>query len=104
MTRLVITESALADLDEIWLYIAQNSYPEYADAFIDKLFTSFKLVQNNPDIGAKRDDIGKEVRLFPVEKINIIYWLKDSNLEVLRVHHSALDSNILIYQHQGIPR
>ena len=95
MTRLVITETALADLDEIWLYIAQDSYPEYADAIIDKLFASFKLVQKNPNMGAKRDDIGKGVRLFPVEKINVIYWLRGSSLEVLRVHHSALDSNTL---------
>jgi plasmid stabilization system protein ParE len=95
MTRLVITETALADLDEIWLYIAQDSYPQYADAIHDKLFASFRLLQKNPNMGAKRDDIGKSVRFFPVEKINIIYWLKDSSLEVLRVHHSALDSNIL---------
>ena len=97
MTRLVITESALADLDEIWLYIAQTSYPQYADAVNDKLFASFKIVQNNPGIGAKRDDIGTGVRLFLVEKINIIYWLRGSRLEVLRVHHSALDSNLLNY-------
>ena len=98
MARLLITESALADLDEIWLYIAQDSYPQYADAITDKLFASFKFVQKNPNIGAKRDDIGKGVRLFPVEKINIICWLKGSSLEVLRVHHSALDSNILNFQ------
>ncbi len=95
MTRLVITETALADLDEIWLYIAQDSYPQYADAINDKLFASFKLMQKNPNMGAKRDDIGKGIRLFPVEKINVIYWLKGSRLEVLRVHHSALNSNNL---------
>jgi len=78
-------------------YIAQDSYPQYADAINDKLFASFKLVQKNPNMGAKRDDIGKGIRLFPVEKINVIYWLKDSNLEILRVHHSTLDSNILNY-------
>ena len=97
MTRLVITETALADLDDIWLYIAQDSYPEYADAINDKLFASFKLVQKNPNMGTKRDDIGKDIRLFPVGKINVIYWLKGSGLEVLRVHHSALNSNILSY-------
>jgi len=97
MMRLVITESALADLDGIWLYIAQTSYPQYADAVNDKFFSSFKIVQNNPGMGAKRDDIGTGVRLFPVEKINIIYWLRGSRLEVLRVHHSALDSNLLNY-------
>ena len=97
MTRLVITETALADLDEIWLYIAQDSYPQYADAIHDKLFASFRLLQKNPNMGVTRDEIGKGVWFFPVEKINIIYWLKGSNLEILRVHHSALDSNILNY-------
>ena len=95
MTRLVITETALADLDDIWLYIAQDSYPEYADAINDKLFAFFKLVQKNPNMGVKRDDIGKDIRLFPVGKINVIYWLKGSSLEFFRVHHSALDFNIL---------
>ena len=95
MTRLVITESALADLNEIWLYIAQANYPKYAEAVNDKLFASFRMAQNNPGMGTKRDDTAKGVRLFPVEKINIIYWLRGFRLEVLRVHHSALDSNLL---------
>lgn len=97
MIRLVITEKALLDLDEIWLYIAQTSYPEYADSTIDKLFTSFEIMQENPNMGARREDIGAGIRLFPIEKINIIYWLKNSCLEVLRVHHSALGSGRLSY-------
>lgn len=97
MTKLVISETAVNDLDEIWLHIAQESYIQYADAIIDKLFIAFKAMQKNPRMGVRRDDIGTEIRLFPVEKINIIYRLKNSCLEILRVHHSALDCDILSF-------
>ena len=92
MIELVITHTAENDLIELWAHVAQESYPEYADNLIDKLVFHFQLLVSQPEMGVLRENLGEGVRLFPVDKINIIYWLKGSTLEVLRVHNSALDS------------
>lgn len=91
MIKLVITERADQDLEDIWLYVATTSYPEYADAVLDQLVVAFELLSSNPSMGAMREELGGGVRLYPLDKINIIYWLKGKKLEVLRVYHSARD-------------
>ena len=95
MISLVITEPAENDLLDLWFYVATDSYPTYADTLLDKLYAHFKLLALNSDMGVERDEIGEGIRLFLVENINIIYRLKDEVLLILRVHHSAQDSNAL---------
>ncbi len=80
---------------ELWFHIATESYPEYAGSLLDRLYAHFELLRLNPGMGSHREGIGGDVCLFPVEKINVIYRLDGEDLIILRVHHSALDSNTL---------
>lgn len=96
MIKLAITEPVEMDIETIWFHILTQSYLEYADAFIDKLYRQFELLAHNPDMGVKRIEIGEEARLYPVDKINIIYRVQSAELQILRVHHSALDPNALV--------
>ena len=43
MSRYRLTEQARQDLDEIWLYIAEDN-PTAADHFLDTLYEKFVLV------------------------------------------------------------
>lgn len=95
MIELFITAPAKNDLVDIWSYITIEGHPEHADAILDRLYSQFELIVLNPGMGASRKKIGENVRLYPVDRIKVIYWLKDSRLEILRVQHSALDSNRL---------
>lgn len=75
--------------------IATESYPKYADEFVEKLFLQFELLSHNPELGVKRPEIGHGIRLYPVDSVNIIYRIMAQELQLLRVHHGALNSNQL---------
>lgn len=47
MTQLHISNLAKSDLDEVWLYIAQDS-PDIATAFISRIYDKCVLLANAP--------------------------------------------------------
>lgn len=95
MLTLEITDRAEADIEEIYLYIALESYQSYAESFLSKAFKTFDLLCNNPNMGTERTRSGEGVRFYPMDKVNIFYRVVNKRLQILRVHHSALDSNRL---------
>lgn len=95
MLTLEITDQAEADIEEIYLYIALESYQSYAESFINKVFKTFGLLCNNPQMGTEKTRAGEGVRFYPMDKVNIFYRVVNKRLQILRVHHGALDSNKL---------
>lgn len=92
MLALQLTESAQEDIRNIASYIATESYEKYAIDFGHKIKKTFELLCHSPNIGAARERSGEGVKLHAMGKINIIYRVSNQNLQVLRVHHSKLDS------------
>jgi plasmid stabilization system protein ParE len=66
--------SALAeqDLEEIWLYVAEDAGPTTADRQIDAIVDRFDLLIEQPAIGRSRPEFGAGVRSFVVESY-VIY-------------------------------
>ena len=89
--EVVITAEAEADLVDIWWYTATHSYSEYADKLLEHLDVQFSLLATSPEMGAVREELGDGIRLFPVEKINILYKLDKNILYIVRAYHSAQD-------------
>ena len=50
MNKLLISPAALREMDEIWMYIADDS-PTAADQFLDKIMTPLDLLARNPGVG-----------------------------------------------------
>ena len=71
MLTLEITDRAEADIEEIYLYTALESYQSYAESFINKVFKTFDLLCNNPQMGTERTRSGEGVRFYPMDKVNI---------------------------------
>ena len=95
MLTLEITDRAEADIEEIYLYTALESYQSYAESFASKAFKTFDLLCHNPQMGTDRTRSGEGVRFYPMDKVNIYYRVVSNKLQILRVHHSALDSDKL---------
>lgn len=91
MTRLVITEPAKNDLRDIWIYMAENSYVEYADGQLDGLLAGCELLCLQPEMGTERTDITEGLRFFPVGRFNIYYRLQENTLFVLHVIAAVRD-------------
>jgi toxin ParE1/3/4 len=65
MKRVKIAASAQSDLDEIWLFIA-NDNRRAADRFHDLLHSKFVALAKQPLMGRARDDLRPGIRSFPV--------------------------------------
>jgi toxin ParE1/3/4 len=57
MRRTRLSAKARADLDEIWLYVAERDGPDAADRLIDRLTATFPLLAAYPAMGKSRDDL-----------------------------------------------
>ncbi len=95
MSRKVkVSLPAKNDLDEIWLFIAQDNL-DAADRFVDFLTDKFPLLASSPQMGRRRDDLSPGLRGFPVKNYVILYRILKNRIEVARVVHGARDLKAL---------
>lgn len=84
--------SALAeqDLEDIWLYVAEDASPTTADRLIDVIVDRFHLLAEQPAIGHLRPEFRAGVRSFVVESY-VIYYRHDGDVVIARVLHGRRD-------------
>jgi toxin ParE1/3/4 len=80
---------AVDDLDEIWLYVAQESGNiDIANRLIDTITERFLLLASFPYMGRSREeDFGPGYRSFPVLDYVILYYIEHGDALILRVVH-----------------
>ena len=88
MPKLKLTPAAEQDLQEIWLYIAQDN-PRAADKLLDRIEAQCELLANHPHLGPGRDDIAKGLRYHPMANYLILYRVIPQGVEIVRVAHGA---------------
>ena len=97
MPRLVLTESAQADLLEAWLYIAEDSLSA-ADGVLEAIERDAGVLLDQPLIGRARPELGQQVRSWPTSTPYILYYVSDeSDIAVLRVLHHARDVRLAAF-------
>lgn len=84
MVKIRLSRKAKADLDDIWLYIAQDNIVT-ADRFVELLVSKFPMLADYPDVGRQRPELAPEIRSFPVKNYLILYRSRASHLEIVRV-------------------
>ena len=91
MTILEWTEPAIADLENIREYIANDS-AEYAGAVIERLITSVERLKSFPESGRLVPEApNTRVREILVSGYRIIYRLRKGRAQIVSVVHSARD-------------
>lgn len=93
----ILSPEAEAELDGIWLYIAQESgNPDIADRFVDSLTEHFYLLALSPGIGRRRDyDLRPGVRSFPVGQYILLYRIEREDVRILHVVRGCRDIEAL---------
>jgi toxin ParE1/3/4 len=88
-----LSPEALADLQEIWIYIA-NDNPVAADKLETDIYKACELLAKNPRLGHKRPDLTDEPVLFwPVRgHYLVIYQRASQPLKVVRILHAGRDA------------
>ncbi len=90
MNRYKISQLAEQDLEDIWVYLAQNNQIA-ADQQIAKILNRLPILAQFPDIGKMREDLRDQLRSFPV-KPYIVFCIKlDDGIEVVRILHHSRD-------------
>jgi len=83
-----VSDRAAADLDQIWLYIAQDN-PEAADKFMGALTSQFPKLASMPQMGRLREELSPGLRSLPVGRYIVFYRRNDDGIEIVRVLHGA---------------
>jgi toxin ParE1/3/4 len=88
--KLHVARSAVADLDEIWAYLAEKESIEIAERVVNSLVSRFGILAENPRLGRQRSDLADGLRSFPVGYYRIYYRPETSGvLRILYVRHAA---------------
>lgn len=90
MVKIVWTDNAISDLNDIGEYISKDSV-RYADLTVLELFESTNILEANPNAGPVVPEFEDEnIRQIIRGSYRIIYRIvNDSSVHILTVHHSA---------------
>jgi toxin ParE1/3/4 len=95
LAKIERSSQAQRDLVDIWLYIANDS-PAAADKFLDQIDTLCKLLSSSPLLGRSREELGRNVRSFPLGDYLIFYRPKRTGIVVVRVLSGYRDLDKLL--------
>ena len=91
MNRFELTRSALADIDELWSYIAEDSV-DAADRVADAILDACALLAERPLVGHPRQDLTPRPLLFwSSGKYLIVYRPETEPLRVVAIFHGSRD-------------
>ncbi|WP_367890469.1 type II toxin-antitoxin system RelE/ParE family toxin [Pedobacter mucosus] len=89
---LFFSESAIIDLEDIWLYTYRNWSKDQADRYYDLIINECNYISENFDSGTERDNILTGYRSTQVKSHLIFYKLNnDGNLEIIRILNKMMD-------------
>jgi plasmid stabilization system protein ParE len=96
MSRYRISDQAEADLEEIWLYVAQYSFRS-ADRLLGEIYDALIKLAEMPHTGHLREDLVEEpLRFWSVRGYMIVYRAETSPVEIVRVVSGRRDLGRLL--------
>jgi toxin ParE1/3/4 len=86
--RIRWTAAAAADLEHIDSYLKKR-HPRYRRPTIRKLYEGVRLLKQNPYRGRSGGVEGTRELLFPPLPYIVVYRVKETVIEILRIYHGA---------------
>ncbi|OYU93387.1 MAG: plasmid stabilization protein [Bacteroidetes bacterium B1(2017)] len=92
MAEFIISEKALDDLNNIWIYTAENWSVVQANRYYNLIMDEIEFVADNFEATKDFGDIRKDYRYSKV-KSHLIFCKRDGNseMEVVRILHERMD-------------
>lgn len=92
MQEYIITEKALEDSNNIWIYTAENWSVEKADRYYNLIIDEIEYIVENLNMAS---DFGKIRKSYKYSKVksHLTFFKKDktNEIEVVRVLHEGMD-------------
>ncbi len=92
MARVTRRPQAVADILDIWDFIAEDSMVE-ADRWVDRLDEKLNLWATQPLIGRLRDELAPALRSMPFGRYVVFFLPLPDGIDVVRVLHSSRDTD-----------
>lgn len=89
--RYQLRQHAKDDLEQIWLYSAENWGKAQADRYLSQLFHSLNQLAQNPALGVKREDVRAGYFSFSVLQHRVFYLPNDTGIDVIAIIHQRMD-------------
>ncbi|MFN7261294.1 MAG: type II toxin-antitoxin system RelE/ParE family toxin [Cyclobacteriaceae bacterium] len=87
-----ISNQALIDLEQIWLYTFENWSIEQADRYYNLLISEMEYVSQNQESGKSMNHIKNGYRASKVKSHLIFYKTSsESEIEIIRILHERMD-------------
>lgn len=88
-TKVILTEQALEDLEEIENYVSKSSV-KMGRLLVSNFFDKFELIAFFPETGRIVPEFkNRYLREIFQSKYRIIYLVTDQNIEILRIIHGS---------------
>ena len=92
MAEYIISKKALEDINNIWIYTAENWSVEQADRYYNLIIDEIEYIVNNLEMAR---DFGKIRKSYSYSKVksHLIFFKKGkaNEIEVVRVLHERMD-------------
>ncbi len=87
-----ISEKAVEDLENIWIYTFEKWSPDQADRYYNLIINEIEFISNNFNTGIAMDHIRKGYRASVVNSHLIFYRMGQCNIvEIIRILHQKMD-------------
>jgi toxin ParE1/3/4 len=90
VNRYRLSQQAEKDLEDIWIYLAQQDEIA-ADRQVARLLDRFPMLAQFPNMGRQRNELLTGLRSFPVKPYIIFYIIFPERVEIVRVLHQSRD-------------
>jgi toxin ParE1/3/4 len=95
MSAFVLHPGALADITEIWEYIAADN-PDAADRVVEEIHETIRALVPLPQMGHNRPDLtSRRLRFHPVRDFLVAYAPEEIPLVVLAVLHGRRSPRVM---------
>ena len=89
--KIIFHESAIGDLEEIWLYTFQTWSLEQANRYHSLIYKEIEFLAGKPVSGKEFNHIRKGYRSAKVKSHLIFYRYSSSEIEIIRILHESMD-------------
>ncbi len=90
--KVVFSEQAWQDAEEIYDWIADKADPATAQGYIDRIIEHCEALRDFPNRGTPREELAAGLRTTTFErKATIAYLVEGPTVRILRVLHHARD-------------
>lgn len=89
--KIVFHESAIEDLEEIWLYTFQTWSLEQADRYYNLIYKEIEFLAGKPTFGKDFSRVLKGYRFSKIKSHLIFYKHSSSEIEIIRILHENMD-------------